>query len=127
MYGFAVVGSEVISGSRTSGAKFIDHGGNLDGLSVPASQLRAGELGDVVLKQAEHALEGGPGPVCGRRRPASLLDGPHCRPRSAQLFNEKLREWENYYNYDRPHGALAGQTPYERLLARTRAAVLPKA
>lgn len=42
------------------------------------------------------------------------------------LFNEKLREWENYYNYDRPHGALDGQTPYERLLARTRAAVSPK-
>ena len=26
------------------------------------------------------------------------------------LFNEKLREWENYYNYHRPHGALDGQT-----------------
>src|SRR4029079_13695722 len=42
------------------------------------------------------------------------------------LFNEKLREWENYYNYDRPHGALNGQTPYERLLAKTRAGVFPK-
>jgi transposase InsO family protein len=42
-----------------------------------------------------------------------------------QLFNEKLREWEDYYNYHRPHGALAGQTPYERLLAKTRAEVLP--
>ena len=30
------------------------------------------------------------------------------------LFNEKLREWEDYYNYHRPHGALDGQTPYER-------------
>ena len=37
------------------------------------------------------------------------------------LFNEKLREWEDYYNYHRPHGALAGQTPYERLVAKTRA------
>jgi transposase InsO family protein len=37
------------------------------------------------------------------------------------LFNEKLREWEDYYNYHRPHGALAGQTPYERLLAKTKA------
>jgi transposase InsO family protein len=26
------------------------------------------------------------------------------------LFNEKLREWEDY-NYRRPHGALNGQTP----------------
>ena len=36
------------------------------------------------------------------------------------LFNEKLREWEDYYNYHRPHGALDGQTPYERLLAKTK-------
>jgi transposase InsO family protein len=28
-----------------------------------------------------------------------------------RLFNAKLREWENYYNYHRPHGALDGQTP----------------
>ncbi len=41
------------------------------------------------------------------------------------LFNEKLREWEDYDNYHRPHGALGGQTPYERLLAKTRAEVLP--
>ena len=42
-----------------------------------------------------------------------------------RLFNDKLREWENYYNYHRPHGALDGQTPYERLLAKTRAGALP--
>jgi len=36
------------------------------------------------------------------------------------LFNEKLREWEDYYNYHRPHGALSEQTPYERLLAKTK-------
>jgi transposase InsO family protein len=30
------------------------------------------------------------------------------------LFNEKLKEWESFYNYNRPHGALGGQTPYER-------------
>jgi transposase InsO family protein len=42
------------------------------------------------------------------------------------LFNDKLREWEDYYNYHRPHGALGGQTPYERLLAKTRAEPLPK-
>jgi transposase InsO family protein len=41
------------------------------------------------------------------------------------LFNEKLREWEDYYNYHRPHGALDGQTPYERMMAKTRAGVLP--
>ncbi len=41
------------------------------------------------------------------------------------LFNEKLREWEDYYNYHRPHGALDGQIPYERLVAKTRAGVSP--
>jgi hypothetical protein len=50
MYGFAVVGSEVISGSRTSGVKFIDHGGNLDGVPVLAGQLSTGQFGDVELK-----------------------------------------------------------------------------
>jgi transposase InsO family protein len=33
----------------------------------------------------------------------------------AELFNEKLKEWEDFYNYNGPHGALGGQTPYERL------------
>lgn len=41
------------------------------------------------------------------------------------LFNAKLKEWEDYYNYHRPHGALAGQTPYERLLAKARAGTSP--
>ena len=40
-------------------------------------------------------------------------------------FNKKLKAWEDYYNYHRPHGALAGQTPYERLLAKTRAGASP--
>ncbi|MFH8575209.1 integrase core domain-containing protein [Streptomyces zaomyceticus] len=35
------------------------------------------------------------------------------------VFNDKLREWEDYYNYHRPHGALGGQTPYERLKQKT--------
>mgnify|MGYP000187830388 CR=1 FL=1 len=37
----------------------------------------------------------------------------------AQVFNDKLREWEDYYNYHRPHGGLGGQTPYERLKQKT--------
>jgi transposase InsO family protein len=36
-----------------------------------------------------------------------------------QLFNKKLKEWENFYNFQRPHGALDGQTPYERLKQKT--------
>ncbi|MFG2339868.1 IS481 family transposase [Streptomyces yangpuensis] len=35
------------------------------------------------------------------------------------VLNDKLREWEDYYNYHRPHGALGGQTPYERLKQKT--------
>jgi transposase InsO family protein len=35
------------------------------------------------------------------------------------MFNDKLREWEDFYNFDRPHGALGGQTPYERLRQKT--------
>ena len=31
----------------------------------------------------------------------------------AQVFNDKLREWKDFYNYHRPHGDLDGQTPYE--------------
>jgi transposase InsO family protein len=43
------------------------------------------------------------------------------------LFNDRLKEWVDYYNYHRPHGALDGQTPYERLVARkASASVSPK-
>ena len=37
----------------------------------------------------------------------------------AQVFNDKLQAWEDFYNYHRPHGSLGGQTPYERLKQRT--------
>ena len=30
-------------------------------------------------------------------------------------LREKLKTWENFYNFDRPHGALAGKTPNEIL------------
>ena len=30
-------------------------------------------------------------------------------------LNEKLTEWEKFYNFDRPHGAFNGNTPYEAL------------
>ena len=36
-----------------------------------------------------------------------------------KLFNDKLQEWENFYNFNRPHGGLDGQTPYERLRQKT--------
>ncbi len=38
-----------------------------------------------------------------------------------ELFNDRLQEWEDFYNFNRPHGALGGQTPYERLREKTRA------
>jgi transposase InsO family protein len=37
------------------------------------------------------------------------------------VFNDKLQEWEDFYNFNRPHGALGGQTPYEKLRDKTRA------
>jgi transposase InsO family protein len=36
-----------------------------------------------------------------------------------QLFNDRLQEWERFYNFERPQGGLGGQTPYERLRQRT--------
>ena len=50
-----------------------------------------------------------------------LLDGVVID--DAQVFNDKLQEWEDFYNYHRPHGGLGGQTPYERLKQRTQARV----
>jgi hypothetical protein len=47
----------------------------------------------------------------------ALLDGLVID--DAKVFNDKLREWEDYYNYHRPHGGLDGQTPYERLRQKT--------
>jgi transposase InsO family protein len=35
------------------------------------------------------------------------------------LFNHRLQEWETFYNFNRPHGGLGGQTPYERLRQKT--------
>jgi len=37
----------------------------------------------------------------------------------AEVFNDKLQEWEHFYNFNRPHGGLDGQTPYERLRQKT--------
>lgn len=47
----------------------------------------------------------------------ALLDGVVID--DAKVFNNKLKEWEDYYNYHRPHGGLNGQTPYERLRQKT--------
>jgi transposase InsO family protein len=46
-----------------------------------------------------------------------VLDG-------ARLFTTKLQEWEDFYNFDRLHGAWGGQTAYERLRQKTEARVL---
>jgi transposase InsO family protein len=37
----------------------------------------------------------------------------------AELVNNKLQKWEDFYNFNRPHGGLNGQTPYERLRQKT--------
>ena len=33
-------------------------------------------------------------------------------------LEQRLAEWERFYNFGRPHGAFAGQTPYEALRER---------
>ncbi len=35
-----------------------------------------------------------------------------------QLLNTKLQEWEHFYDFDRPHTALDGQTAYERCVRK---------
>jgi transposase InsO family protein len=50
-----------------------------------------------------------------------LLDGAVID--DANVFNNKLQEWEDYYNFHRPHGGLGGQTPYERLRQKTKTQV----
>lgn len=37
----------------------------------------------------------------------------------ANAFNDKRQQWEDFYNFNRPHGGLDGQTPYERLRQKT--------
>jgi hypothetical protein len=54
-------------------------------------------------------------------RPLRLLDGAVVD--EARIFKDKLQEWEDDYNYDRPLGGLGGQTPYERLRQKTQAQV----
>ena len=44
----------------------------------------------------------------------------------AEVFNEKLAEWENFYNFARPHGGLGGDTPYERLKKKTQEPTTPR-
>jgi hypothetical protein len=46
-----------------------------------------------------------------------LLDGVVID--DTHLFNDKLQEWEDYYNYHRPQAGLAGASPYERLKEKT--------
>ena len=33
-------------------------------------------------------------------------------------LDQKLAEWESYYNFSRPHGAFKGRAPYETLRER---------
>lgn len=36
-----------------------------------------------------------------------------------EVFNDPPQEWQDFYDHNRPHGALGGQTPYERLRQMT--------
>ncbi len=37
---------------------------------------------------------------------------------TAEDFNARLEKWERFYNYERPHGAMDGQTPYEKFRSK---------
>ena len=55
----------------------------------------------------------------------AIVASPHqlpALPRPAQSHEQVRRR---LWRYHRPHGGLGGQTPYERLIAKTRAGVLP--
>jgi transposase InsO family protein len=81
-------------------------------------------IGHVSIRPATPRLNG---KVCEDRIDTEefyrLLDGVVLDDLGA--FNDKLKEWEDYYNYHRPHGGLAGQTPYERLLQKTQPRAQP--
>jgi len=42
-----------------------------------------------------------------------------------RVFNEKLAEREDFYNFARPHGGLGDQTPYERLRQKAKEPATP--
>jgi transposase InsO family protein len=54
-----------------------------------------------------------------------LLDADGIR-NDIYLFNDKLKEWEDYYNYHRPHGALGGQPRTSGSSPKPNAAASPK-
>ncbi|MFV0143717.1 integrase core domain-containing protein, partial [Empedobacter falsenii] len=33
-------------------------------------------------------------------------------------LNQNLEQWENFYNFNRPHGSFKGKTPYEILKSK---------
>jgi len=46
---------------------------------------------------------------------------PPTRPqaRYTEPQDDRLQEWEDFYNYNRLHGGLGGHIPYERLKEKT--------
>jgi hypothetical protein len=42
------------------------------------------------------------------------------RPKSGEL---RFQKRQDFYNFNRPHGGLGGQAPYERLREKTRTSV----
>lgn len=40
---------------------------------------------------------------------------------SLEHFNFKIKKWQDYYNYERPHGSLDGKTPFEKFQSKLNA------
>lgn len=64
-----------------------------------------------------------------RRRPRVvgkiiyLRQSYHFGPHKIAMYLKRLKEWEHFNNFNRPHGGLGGQTPYERLRQKTTSSV----
>ena len=76
-------------------------------------------IGHVYIKPAHPTTQRQGRAITPHRRRGVLPNARRRRHRRHQLFNDKLQEWEDFYNFHRPHGGLDGQTPYERLRQKT--------
>jgi hypothetical protein len=85
---------------------------------LPHTNLRKRPARKVLGQHSD--LRRGPAFSSAITRPAPRRPGH----RQRHLFSEKLQEWEDYYNYHRPHGALGGQTLTSAFVRKPKAGVI---
>ena len=99
--------------SQASSAALVDHDGRGPGAGSRELPVRR-------LNQATRHVDPEP-TVLARTPPVTSSDWLGVVIDDSALFSDKLQEWEDFYNFHRPHGGLGGQTPYERLLQKAKA------